>query len=53
MVVGELDLSLLERCTGRRWLRGRRPELYEPLLRRTGNELHPIEARFSDEPVRR
>jgi predicted amidohydrolase len=53
MVVGELDLSLLERSTGRRWMRGRRPELYEALLRRTGNELHPIEARFSDEPVRR
>ena len=53
MVVGELDLSLLERCTGRRWMRGRRPELYEPLLHRTGAELSPIEARFSDEPVRR
>ena len=53
MVVGDLDLDLLERCTGRRWMRGRRPELYEALLRRTGNELHPIEARFSDEPVRR
>jgi predicted amidohydrolase len=53
VVVGELDLSLLERSTGRRWMRGRRPELYEPLLRRTGNELHPIEARFSDAPVRR
>jgi 5-dehydro-2-deoxygluconokinase len=38
-------------CTGRRWLRARRPELYEPLLRRTGRELHPIEARFSDDPV--
>lgn len=53
IVVGELDLDLLERCTGRRWLRGRRPELYQPLLQRTGEELQPIEARFSDAPVRR
>ena len=53
MVVGELDLSLLDRCTGRRWMRGRRPELYEPLVRRIGNELPPIEARFSDSPVGR
>lgn len=53
MVVGELDLSLLDRCTGRRWMRGRRPELYEPLVQRTGTELQPIDARFSDEPVRR
>jgi len=52
MVVGELDLTLLDRSTGRRWMRGRRPELYGPLLQRTGDELSPIEARFSDEPVR-
>jgi hypothetical protein len=53
MVIGELDMTLLDRCTGRRWMRGRRPDLYEPLLRRTGAELSPIEARFSTEPVRR
>jgi predicted amidohydrolase len=52
LVVGELDLNLLDRSTGRRWMRGRRPELYGPLLQRTGNELSPIEARFSDAPVR-
>jgi len=52
LVVGELDLSLLDRSTGRRWMRGRRPELYGPLLQRTGEELSPIEARFSDAPVR-
>jgi predicted amidohydrolase len=51
LVVGDFDLSLLDRSTGRRWLRGRRPELYAPLLQRTGDELPPIEARFSDEPV--
>lgn len=53
MVCGDLDLSLLERCTGRRWLRGRRPELYAQLAAVTGDELNPIEARFSDEPVQR
>jgi len=51
LVIGELDLSLLDRSTGRRWLRGRRPELYGPLLQRTGDELPPIEARFSEAPV--
>ena len=52
LVVGELDLSLLERCTGRRWLRARRPQLYQPLTVPTGLELHPIDARFSEEPVK-
>lgn len=51
LVVGDCDLSLLDRCTGRRWLRARRPELYGRLAQRDGRELHPIEARFSDEPA--
>lgn len=51
LVVADCDLSLLDRCTGRRWLRGRRPELYERLTERDGRELSPIEARFSDEPA--
>ena len=34
-------------CTGQRWLRGRRPELYDPLTARTGRELDPRSARFS------
>lgn len=51
LVCGELDLSLLPRCTGRRWLRGRRPELYAALAEPTGRELDPIEARFSAEPT--
>lgn len=52
LVVAELDLSLLERCTGRRWLRGRRPELYGLLAQPTGHELGPAEARFSNDPAR-
>ncbi|MEU4805677.1 nitrilase family protein [Actinosynnema sp. NPDC023587] len=51
MVVGELDLSLLARSTGRRWLRGRRPELYRALTEPTGREMAPLEARFSPEPT--
>jgi predicted amidohydrolase len=49
MVVADLDADLLERCTGQRWLRGRRPELYEPLATRTGEELGPREVRFKRE----
>ena len=53
LVVGDCDLTLLDRSTGRRWLRGRRPELYARLTHRDGRELTPIDARFSDEPARR
>lgn len=51
LIVGDCDLSLLDRCTGRRWLRGRRPELYQRLAERDGRELSPMDARFSDEPT--
>lgn len=47
MVVADLEAGLLDRCTGRRWIRGRRPELYQPLVESRGNELAPYEARFS------
>ncbi|PJJ72640.1 putative amidohydrolase [Diaminobutyricimonas aerilata] len=51
-VIADLDLDLVPLSTGQRWIRGRRPELYEPLTRRTGDELEPRAARFSDDPVR-
>jgi predicted amidohydrolase len=38
LVVADLDASLLERCTGRRWIKSRRPELYGPLAVPTGLE---------------
>lgn len=38
MVTADLDASLLEQSTGRRWIRTRRPELYGPLAVRTGLE---------------
>ena len=51
MVTGVFDMSLLERSTGRRWMRGRRPELYGSLVESTGAEFDPISARFSEDPV--
>ena len=53
LVVAEADFDLLPLCTGRRWLRARRPELYGVLAKRFGNELSPREARFSDAPAGR
>ena len=46
MVVADLDASLLERCTGRRWLRTRRPDLYGPLTVPTGTERDTRSSRF-------
>lgn len=51
VVTADLDLSLLPLSTGRRWLTGRRPELYGILTRRFGDERDPRSARFSTEPV--
>jgi predicted amidohydrolase len=51
IVIADLDLGLLDRSTGRRWIRGRRPELYGVLTKRWGTELPPLEARFSHEPT--
>lgn len=49
MVCGELDLSLIPLSTGRRWIYGRRPDLYRLLTERQGYERDAITARFSDE----
>jgi predicted amidohydrolase len=51
LVVADLDLDLLPVCTGRRWIRGRRPELYGLLCERMGYEVGAREARFSTEPT--
>ena len=45
MVIADLDLSLLDNCSGRRWMKGRRPELYSEILKPRG-ELSPRDARF-------
>jgi predicted amidohydrolase len=46
MIVADLDASLRDRCTGVRWIRARRPELYAPLTRRTGREQDTRTVRF-------
>jgi len=46
MVVGDLDMSLLERSTGRRWIKGRKPHLYDSLSKVSGEEVDPRTARF-------
>lgn len=51
VVTADLDLGLLPLSTGRRWLLGRRPELYGVLTRPSGLERDARTARHSDEPV--
>lgn len=48
MVVADLDASLLVESTGSRWIKTRRPELYEPLTVRTGREHDTRAVRFDD-----
>ncbi|MBM3999980.1 MAG: acyltransferase [Planctomycetes bacterium] len=50
MVVADLDASLRPRCTGVRWIRARRPELYQPLTERTGRERDTRSVRFDHLP---
>jgi len=52
IVSTELDLALLDKCTGQRWIRGRRSELYGCLTEPNPHGLSPMEARFSDAPTR-
>ena len=51
MVIADLDATLLEQCTGRRWIRTRRPELYAPLAVPTGNEVDTRTARFDKKGI--
>ncbi|EOY8404355.1 nitrilase family protein [Enterobacter asburiae] len=53
MVSAELDLSLLAMSTGRRWIHGRRPDLYQILTQPQGYERDTISARFSNVPPSR
>ena len=46
MVIADLDGSVLPTSSGRRWLQARRPELYEPLTIRSGNERDTRSVRF-------
>lgn len=51
MVVADLDLSLVENSTGRRWIRTRRPDLYGELTVPTGQEVDTRELRFDRKGV--
>ena len=51
MVVADLDLSLIEHSTGRRWIRTRRPELYGDLAVSTGHEVDTRDLRFDEKGV--
>jgi len=51
MVIADLDGSLLDQCTGRRWIRTRRPELYGPLATPTGIEQDTRAVRFDEKGV--
>jgi predicted amidohydrolase len=47
MVIADLNAKELQMCTGQRWLKGRRPELYRDLCRVTGKEIDIRQLRFS------
>lgn len=51
VVTADLDLDLLPLATGRRWLLGRRPELYGILTERSGLERDARTARFSTDLI--
>jgi predicted amidohydrolase len=46
MVIADLDAALRDNCTGVRWIKTRRPELYESLTVRTGLEKDIRSVRF-------
>ena len=51
IVIADLDSSLLERSTGKRWIKSRRPELYEPLCVPTGEEIDTRAVRFDKDGI--
>jgi hypothetical protein len=50
MVIADLDASVRHMCTGARWIRSRRPELYGPLVVPTGKEKDTRRVRFERKP---
>ena len=51
MVIADLDASLLDKCTGQRWIKTRRPELYDPLAIPTGLEQDTRTVRFDKKGI--
>lgn len=52
MVTADLKAEQLEMCTGRRWIRSRRPELYRPLIVPTGKEADTRKTRFEKKVIK-
>lgn len=48
MVIADLDASILESSSGRRWLNARRPDLYNPITETTTKERPTRSVRFGD-----
>jgi hypothetical protein len=48
MVIADLEMSLLEHSTGRRWRKARKPYLYRPVTEAMGDEVDPRTAKFSE-----
>ena len=48
MVTADLDAELRNNCTGVRWIKTRRPDLYKQLTVRTGLEEDIRRVRFGD-----
>ncbi|MBM3846682.1 MAG: acyltransferase [Verrucomicrobia bacterium] len=48
MVVADLYKDLLKDATGRSWIQARRPELYQPLIERTGQERDVRKLKFEE-----
>ncbi len=51
LVIADLDLSVVDISTGRRWIKTRRPELYEMIARPTGLEEDTRKVRFDKKGV--
>jgi len=51
IVVADLDASLPEQSTGKRWIKTRRPELYGPLTVPTGQEQDTRAVRFDKKGI--
>ena len=47
LVIADLDPELRNENTGQRWMKARRPDLYDPLTRPTGQEVDMRTARFA------
>jgi len=51
MVIADLEASLRDKCTGCRWIKSRRPELYKPLAIPTGREEDTRKTRFEGKEI--